>query len=58
MTLDSPDHAPETTDGTTTNEMGVVSVYRVKALRGGASSPKSNFIDLLSVGPEPNRGGA
>ena len=35
MTLDSPDHAPETTDGTTTNEMGVVSVYRVMTGKPG-----------------------
>ncbi len=31
MALGRPVHAPETADGTTTNEMGVVSVYRVKA---------------------------
>ena len=55
MALDRPVHAPEAADGTTANEAGVVSVYLVKALRGGESNPRSNFVNVLRVGPEPNR---
>ena len=58
MALDRPVHAPEAADAATANEAAVVFVYRVKALRGGGNNPMSNFVNVLRVGPEPNRRGA
>ena len=58
MALDRPVHALEAADGMTANEAAVVFVYRVKALRGRENNPMSNFVNVLRVGPEPNRRGA